>query len=63
MTTFLVPDMSCGHCKAAITEALEGLGSVHLSFDMEAREVQVQGLAPAKVIATLEDIGFPSTKK
>ncbi|WP_432449438.1 heavy-metal-associated domain-containing protein [Aliiroseovarius marinus] len=63
MTTFHVPDMSCGHCKAAITEALEGLGKVTLKFDMQGREVQVDGLAPTAVIDALDEIGFPATEK
>ncbi|NDW53138.1 heavy-metal-associated domain-containing protein [Aliiroseovarius sp. PrR006] len=63
MTTFHVPDMSCGHCKASITEALEGLGEVTLSFDMDTREVQVDGLEPAAVIDALDEIGFSSTVK
>lgn len=63
MTTFHVPDMSCGHCKASITEALEGLGKVTLSFDMDAREVQVDGLETAAVIDALDEIGFPATEK
>ncbi|WP_298909834.1 heavy-metal-associated domain-containing protein [uncultured Aliiroseovarius sp.] len=63
MTTFHVPDMSCGHCKASITEALEGLGEVTLSFDMDAREVQVEGLEAAAVIDALDEIGFPATAK
>lgn len=63
MTTFHVPDMSCGHCKASITEALEGLGEVTLSFNMETRDLQVDGLDPTAIIDALEEIGFPATAK
>jgi copper chaperone len=63
MTRFNVPDMSCGHCKASITEALEGLGEVTLAFDMDAREVQVEGLEPTTVIDALDEIGFPASAK
>lgn len=63
MTTFHVPDMSCGHCKASITEALEGLGDVTLSFDMDVPEVKVDGLEPATVIDALDEIGFPANAK
>lgn len=63
MTTFHVPDMSCGHCKASITEALEGLGEVTLSFNMETRDIQVDGLDTTAVIDALEEIGFPATAK
>ena len=34
---------------------------VTLSFDMDAREVQVDGLDPAAVIDALDEIGFPAT--
>ncbi|SMR81621.1 copper chaperone [Aliiroseovarius halocynthiae] len=61
MTTFHIPDMSCGHCKAAITDALERLGEVTFSFDMDAREVQLDGLEPAAVIDALDEIGFPTS--
>ncbi|MDA5093423.1 heavy-metal-associated domain-containing protein [Aliiroseovarius sp. KMU-50] len=62
MTTFNVPDMSCGHCKASITEALENAGEgVELSFDMEARKVTVAGLNADQVVALLDEIGFPAS--
>lgn len=63
MTTFHVPDMSCGHCKASITEALTGLGEITLSFDMETRELQVEGLEADVVIEALDEIGFQATAK
>ncbi|WP_424942231.1 heavy-metal-associated domain-containing protein [Aliiroseovarius crassostreae] len=62
MTTFNVPDMSCGHCKASITEALDAAGDgVELSFDMEARKVSVSGLEADQVIELLDEIGFPAS--
>lgn len=62
MTTFNVPDMSCGHCKASITETLEAAGDgVVLSFDMEARKVSVSGISDEQVIELLDEIGFPAS--
>lgn len=62
MSTFNVPDMSCGHCKASITEALEAAGDgVALSFDMEARKVTVTGLDTDQVVELLDEIGFPAS--
>ncbi|UWQ02171.1 heavy-metal-associated domain-containing protein [Aliiroseovarius crassostreae] len=62
MTKFNVPDMSCGHCKASITKALEGAGDgVEISFDMENRQVAVSGLSTDRVIELLNEIGFPTT--
>ncbi|GHF00066.1 heavy metal transport/detoxification protein [Aliiroseovarius zhejiangensis] len=63
MTTFYVPDMSCGHCKATITETLTNAGAEELAFDMEARTVDVLGLSPEVVIEKLDQIGFPAEQK
>lgn len=58
-----VPDMSCGHCKASITEAIHALdGSAALKFDMEHRTVEVSSALPQDgIIAALDDIGFEAT--
>ncbi|MCB1345889.1 MAG: heavy-metal-associated domain-containing protein [Rhodobacter sp.] len=58
--TLSVPDMSCGHCRASITAALEPLGGAAV-FDMDSRQVTVSGpLEPAAAIAALDRIGFPA---
>lgn len=58
--TLSVPDMSCGHCRASITEALAPLGGTP-EFDMATRRVTVSGpLAPAVAIEALDAIGFPA---
>lgn len=60
MSKFSVPDMSCGHCKATIEKAmLDADAGAELSFDMEAREVEVDStLDIAEVIATISDAGY-----
>lgn len=63
MTRFHVPDMSCGHCKASITETLTAAGAGQLEFDMEARTVDVSGLSPETVVAKLDEIGFPAEQR
>lgn len=62
MTTLSVPDMSCGHCKASVEQALAGLpGTGTVAVDLPARRVRVDGPAPAPaLIAALADIGFPA---
>jgi copper chaperone len=62
MTLLSVPDMSCGHCKASVTQALTALGTAGtISFDMTARQVQVDGpAAPDALLAALNEIGFPA---
>lgn len=52
-----VPQMSCGHCKAAIESALAAVGA-KADFDMENREVEVEGLPEATVLAALKAAGY-----
>ncbi|UWQ14900.1 heavy-metal-associated domain-containing protein [Aliiroseovarius sp. M344] len=63
MTKFHVPDMSCGHCKESITEALTEKGAEKLTFDMEARTLEVTGLSSEAVVSALDSIGFPASPK
>ncbi len=58
-----VPEMSCGHCKSSITEAIGKLDSnAQLEFDMDKREVDVATEKPANdVIDALDAIGFDAT--
>lgn len=59
---FKLPDMSCGHCVAAITEALGELDAqARLSFDREGRSLQVQGSTKsrAELTAALSEAGYP----
>ncbi len=61
MRTFHLPDMSCGHCVAAITEALTAVDpAVKLEFQREARTVQVASTAEdARLVAALTEAGYP----
>lgn len=61
MRTFHLPDMSCGHCVAAITEALKAVDpEVRLEFQREARTVQVGSAAEeARLVAALTEAGYP----
>ncbi|MCK0141960.1 heavy-metal-associated domain-containing protein [Aliiroseovarius sp. F20344] len=64
MTTFNVPDMSCGHCTGAIEKAVKtaDAGAV-LSFDLEARTVNVTSQLQEEALAKiLEDEGYPSSR-
>lgn len=65
MSVFSVPDMSCGHCKATITEALEKLDdTVEIDADMETREIDVSSDASDEAILTaLKGAGYPATVK
>ncbi|UWQ57790.1 cation transporter [Leisingera caerulea] len=62
MITFKINDMSCGHCKAAIEEAVTTLdSSATLEFDMDARKVRIESKAPLENIqAALKAEGYAS---
>lgn len=54
-----VPDMSCGHCKATIEEAVTAAGG-KASVDLERREVTVEGLDPARAQDVIRQAGYES---
>ena len=42
--TYTVPDMSCGHCKAAVTAGLEGVPGVRgVDVDLDTKLVVIRG--------------------
>ncbi|MDQ2065597.1 cation transporter [Xinfangfangia sp. CPCC 101601] len=59
MTTFSVPEMSCGHCKASVEAALAPI-SATVRVDLEQRRVTTEGAEAAAVISALAAIGFPA---
>jgi copper chaperone len=63
MTILSVPDMSCGHCKASVTQALGSVADAgSIQIDMDKREVALDGsAAPETLIAALNQVGFPAT--
>ncbi|EKU28693.1 hypothetical protein C660_18666 [Alcaligenes sp. HPC1271] len=49
MSTFSVPDMTCGHCVRSITEAIQAVApQATVSTDLEKHQVTVQGLDGAQ---------------
>lgn len=63
MHTFLVPDMSCGHCTAAIEKAVTAADpAAKLSIDLDARRVEITSqLDFASLSAVLVQEGFPNS--
>ncbi|MEI4486779.1 heavy-metal-associated domain-containing protein [Frigidibacter sp. MR17.14] len=58
-----VPDMSCGHCRGAVQEAVTGVDAgATLTFDQAARRVDIATKAsPEAIIAALDDAGYPAS--
>ncbi|WP_405405839.1 heavy-metal-associated domain-containing protein [Paracoccus sp. Ld10] len=54
---YSVPDMSCGHCKAAIEAAVAKVGG-SATIDLPEKRVTVEGLDPATALSTLIGAGF-----
>lgn len=64
MSRFSVPDMSCGHCKAKIEDALlDADAGAELGFDMEAREVEVDSvLDKGEIVAAIKEAGYTASE-
>ncbi len=62
-TKFHVPDMSCGHCKVAIQDAIDAADPLaSVAFDMEARTINVNTeLDQVAITALLDKAGFPAS--
>ncbi len=60
MIEFQVNDMSCGHCVAAITRAVQALDpGAEVEIDLAAQRVRVRGGQPAEVYArAIRDEGY-----
>lgn len=63
MSKFDVPDMSCGHCKAAIEKAVLARDTqAKLEFDLEARLIDITSqLSDTELAAILSSEGYPAT--
>jgi copper chaperone len=61
MTTFLVPDMTCGHCTSTITKAVNAVDpAAGIQFDLPTHRVDIQSSkADADVLRkTIADAGY-----
>lgn len=59
-TVLSVPDISCDHCAAAITAALDGVqGVTEVQVELDTKRVSVDGeFAAADVVAAIVDAGY-----
>lgn len=54
---FNVPDMSCGHCKAAVEKAIADAGG-RAQVDLEQKRVQVDGIEADRAQQAIVLAGF-----
>lgn len=61
MYQFEVPGMTCGHCAAAITDAVKSVDAAAvITANPASREVRVVSRLDAATVAqTIEDAGYP----
>jgi copper chaperone len=59
--TYLVPDMSCDHCKQAVSSELSSVAGVSsVNVDLDTKKVVVSGedLDDAALRAAIEEAGY-----
>jgi copper chaperone len=63
MTKFSVPDMTCGHCKKAIEEALHKLDAgAQIEIDLDNHIVALtSAAAPDSAIAAIKEAGYTAS--
>lgn len=61
MHEFKLPDMSCGHCRAAVTEAVkEADANAAVDVDLSQKTVKVEsGLSREQLAGVLSEAGYP----
>ncbi len=60
MLTYVVPEISCGHCKAAIEGGVRQVPGVdRVEVDIDAKTVVVEGAASSDaVVAAIVEAGY-----
>jgi len=63
MSSFNVPEMSCGHCTAAIEKAIKAIDpTATVACDLDARTVAVESfLSDRAVSEAIRDAGYDVT--
>ena len=63
--TYCVPDMSCGHCRTAITAevtAVAGVDSVDVDLDTKLVRITGKNLDDAALVAAIDEAGYEATR-
>ena len=63
MTTYKVPEMTCGHCKKTVEEALHRIDAkADIKVDLEKHEIALASAASSdQVLAALKAAGYDAT--
>ncbi len=61
-TTFLVPGMTCGHCKSAVTDELSKINGVtNVDVDLDSKKVTIKSEADVEwqvIVDAVDEAGF-----
>ena len=61
-TTFLVPGMTCGHCKSAVTDELSKINGVtHVDVDLDSKKVTIESESDVEwqvIVDAVDEAGF-----
>ena len=61
-TTFLVPGMTCGHCKGAVTDELSKINGVtNIDVDLDSKKVTIESEAVVEwqvIVDAIDEAGF-----
>jgi copper chaperone len=65
MLTYVVPDISCGHCKASIEGGVSQVPGVdRVEVDIESKRVVVEGEASDEaVVAAIVEAGYEEVQR
>lgn len=65
MTTFNVPNMSCGHCIKSITEALQAVDAdARIETNLATKNVSIDSKASSVLLVhALTEAGYPPSKQ
>ena len=57
-----VPDMSCGHCKSAVENAIEAVDpAAEITVDVDTKTVRIpENIDTAAVLAAMKNAGYPA---